>query len=179
MPLSRVLSVSSTLSRASSKSSTSSTASLASSAPSSSSTPLAIYASVLKSIPGSVPPARSRALSVSKSSSRSYFLSTSKGLLRSYFSPKSYLTIRDLYMRYAPFNTLTKSRSIILFSKKLRKPRVLPLMTLEDLFNKFAPNLRATPLNLPLVAKHAAFSTQQPSQKPSRRRKRKLPLISP
>ena len=155
---SRALSVSSTLLRAFFKSSTSlSVASLVSSALSSILIPLAIYASVLKSTPGSVLPAISRALSISKSSSKSCFLSTSKGLLRSYFSPKLYLIICDLYMRYAPLNTLTKSRSITLFSKKARL-RVLPLITLEDLFNKFAPNLRAIPLNPPLVAKPAVFS---------------------
>ena len=49
------------------------------------------------------------------------------------FSPKPYLTLHDLYIRYAPLASLT---SASLF--KVSPPKVLPLMTLKDLFKKFA-----------------------------------------
>ena len=65
----------------------------------------------------------------------------------SYFSPKPYLTIHDLFIRYAPLSKLTNA--LITPSVKVSLPRVLPPMILKDLFDKFVPKASVTPLNPP------------------------------
>ena len=74
-------------------------------------------------------------------------------LLRvSCFSPRPYLTIYDLYMRFAPFSSFIKSiMSKVLLLVSL--PRVLLPMILKDLFNRFVPKASAILLNLSLTAK--------------------------
>ena len=75
-------------------------------------------------------------------------------LLRvSCFSPKPYFIIHNLYIRFAPLSSLTKSTisSAVLLPVSL--PRVLPPMTLKDLFNRFAPKASAIFLNPPAAAK--------------------------
>ena len=68
------------------------------------------------------------------------------------FLPKPYLTIYDLYMRFAPLSSLTKSTMSSAVSLPVSLLRVLPPMILKDLFNRFAPKASATPLNSPLAA---------------------------
>ena len=118
------------------------------------------YSSVLKSRPGS----SSRSSSISRSSitscsSSSYSSLSSSTTSSSSFSPKSHLTVHDLYMRYAPLKSLTSTKST---TPQVSPPRVLPPMTLQDLLNKFAPKLSATPLDPPSSAKTA--SPQSPPQ---------------
>ena len=100
----------------------SSTSSVSSSSPS--------YASVLASQSGSI---SSSQTSITRSSSTSSLTSCGSSTSSSSFSPKSYLTVHDLYMRYAPLKFLTKSTT------QVSLPRVLPRMTLKDLYLKFSP----------------------------------------
>ena len=96
---------------------------------------LSIYSSALKSTP-SKSILESPQTSITKSNSTlllsSLSLFTLCGLLTSSFLLKSYLTIHDLYMKYAPLKSLTKPTSQVLL------PRVLPRITLKDLYLKFS-----------------------------------------
>ena len=69
-----------------------------------------------------------------------------KGLFSSLFLFKSYLTIYNLYIRYAPLKSLIGPVKVLVLIK------VLPHLILKDLFNKFALNLYIIPLNLSLKA---------------------------
>ena len=116
-----------------------------------------LYSSALKST-------RSTLLSQSSpSASRTLLLTPSSvSLLRvSCFSPKPYLTIHDLYMRFAPLSSLTKA-TMSKVSLPVSLPRVLPPMTLKDLFNRFAPKASATPLNPSLTANPSAPQSKTP-----------------
>ena len=111
------------------------------------------YASVLKSIPGS-----SLRLSFITRSSITFCSLSSYLLLSSStssFLPKLYLTVYNLYIRYAFFLSLTKSTA----SAKVLLLRVLPPMIFKDLFNKFIPKTSATFSDPPSSAK---TTTPQP-----------------
>ena len=109
----------------------------------STSTSSSTYASALKSTGSTLlsqsSPSVSRTLSPTPLSRASSFL------------PRPYLTIHDLYMRFAPLKSLTSTTSTMSFQVSL--PKVLPPMTLKDLFNRFAPKASAIPLNPPAIAK--------------------------
>ena len=72
-------------------------------------------------------------------------------LLVSCFLPRLYLTIHNLFIRYAPLSKLTNT--LITPSFKVLLPKVLPLIILKDLFNRFVLKASAIPLNLSLTAK--------------------------
>ena len=126
--------------------------SLTGSASPSSSTLLAKHASQSGSLTSQTPP--------SESSSTSH----------SSFSLKPYLTLHDLYVRYAPLSTLTKRT---LLSATPPKVMVLPPMTLKDLYMKFSAKGSTQPLPRPLVM----ILKRPPSQIPQE--SRATPLNKP
>ena len=79
--------------------------------------------------------------------------SLSASLFSSCFSPKPYLTIYDLYMRFAPLTSLTKSTISSAVLLPVLLPRVLPPITLKNLFNRFTPKASAIPQNPPAIVK--------------------------
>ena len=69
-----------------------------------------------------------------------------------YVKPRDYLTIDDLYMKYAPLKHIRSSYST--------RPRVtLPVMTMQDLFEKFREK---TPLNTAKAGFNPAKWTKKP-----------------
>ena len=122
------------------------------------------YSSALKSKSGTPSTAQS-----SPSASRSSTPSSASSRA-SCFSPKPYLTIHDLYMRFAPLSSLTKA-TMSAVSLPVSLPRVLPPMTLKDLFNRFAPKASAIPLNPPSApsppAPQSKTSLAPPAPQPS------------
>ena len=106
-----------------------------------------LYLLVFKSIFGFL----LRLSSISRSSITSYSLSSYLllSLSTSSFLLKSYLTIYNLYIRYAPFKSLINTISITSFKMSLL--RVLPPMTLQNLFIKFALKTSVVILNLPTL----------------------------
>ena len=67
------------------------------------------------------------------------------------FLPRPYLTIHNLFIRYAPLSKLTNA--LIIPSFKVLLPKVLLPIILKDFFNRFTPKASATPLNPSLTAK--------------------------
>ena len=117
------------------------------------------YASVLASSQsGSISASPQTSITRSSTTSHSSPKSSSTGSLRNSFSPKSYLTVHDLYMRYAPLKSLTRSTT-----SQVLLPKVLPPMILKDLFNKFVPKLSTTTSEPSLLAKTATPPTPTPS----------------
>ena len=108
------------------------------------------YALVFASQSGSISALIQTFITRSSTTSYSLLKSLSIGLLRNSFLPKSYLTVHDLYIRYAPLKSLTKSTTL-----QVLLPRVLPPITLKDLFNKFAPKVSAITLNPPSLKKQS------------------------
>ena len=108
-------------------------------------------AALLKPNPGSLIMSQNLPLRSSSTTSPSFIRSTSTF---TGFSPKLYLTLHNLYIRYVPLKSLTSA------SFRVSTPKILPRMTLKDLFNKFDSKF----FKKPILKSHATL--RRPSNPP-------------